>query len=430
MELQKSIVAILDQNNQIVGTGFVVGENRIVTCAHVVKLAGAGPGGMARVRFAVDKSERFGTVDADAFSPEDQDDVVLLRVSQTPGGAQILPLGNSRASVGKEFNAFGYAVIGKLQGIGARGQVISLVDGGRWLQLRSQEIDHGMSGGPAVDESQGAAVGMISWGKSAEWRRRNADTSLALSVETIRQHCKELPTPQPIANPFGERGRIEDAARYFVRQPVTREVFDELRKRQSVSVVGDTQSGKSSLLWYLTQMGPQALNRPPEDFAYVDLQLVRSEDEFFECLCEALGVAACRGFWFEKALRGRHIFLCLDEIEKMAWQGFTQEIRSELRGLADGSNAPLTLVIASRSPLARIFQDSAKMTSPLAGLCLQLSLPPFTLPEAIAFTRSRLEGTGHSLPDAAVETAWRASGGSAAALQKALHDVFETSKIL
>jgi len=33
MELQKSIVAILNDKNKIIGTGLVAGENLILTCA-------------------------------------------------------------------------------------------------------------------------------------------------------------------------------------------------------------------------------------------------------------------------------------------------------------------------------------------------------------------------------------------------------------
>ncbi len=388
MELQPGIVAILNNKNNIVGTGFLAGDRLILTCAHVIEQATGGLNEHVTIRFAVDGSEVIAQVES--FSPSYEQDVALLRVSQMPANAQILRLGNARTSIGRDFCAFGYASVGKLQGIGARGPVIDVVDNGTWLQLRSQEIDHGMSGGPVVDESQGAVIGMVSWGKTALERKRNADTSLALSVEAIRALCPELPAPGKIANPFGQRGRIEDPAHYFARQPITREVLDELRKRQSVSIVGETQSGKSSLLWYLTQMGPQLLNLPADDFAYFDLQLVRSEDDFFEFLCETLGVKTCRGYRLGQALRGRHIFLCLDEMEKMTWQGFTQDIRSELRGLADGSGAPLTLVIASRSPLARIFADAPDMTSPLAGLCTQLSFQPFTFKEAVELVRFRL----------------------------------------
>ena len=424
MELQNSIVAILNSRNKIVGTGFIAGNGLILTCAHVIVAAGLDE--EVNIRFAVDGTQAVAQVVK--TSPSYEKDVALLRMDSIPSGAKPLPLGPAASSLGHDFYTYGYAIVADVQGIGARGQIVDVVEQGQLVQLTSQEPDHGMSGAPVLDLARQVVIGMVSKGKDKPGKSgnvRNTWTTFATTTETLRALCPELPAPGKIANPFGQRGRIEDPAHYFARQPITREVLDELRKRQSVSIVGETQSGKSSLLWYLTQMGPQLLNLPADDFAYFDLQLVRSEDDFFEFLCETLGVKTCRGYRLSQALRGRHIFLCLDEMEKMTWQGFTQDIRSELRGLADGSGAPLTLVIASRSPLARIFTDALDLTSPLAGLCTQLSFQPFTLKEAVELVHFRLNGTGHGLPDDVVEAAWRESGGQAMALQKALHDAFE-----
>jgi hypothetical protein len=271
---------------------------------------------------------------------------------------------------------------------------------------------------------------MVRKGKSEpgkDGNLRGIFTTFATSVESIRAVAPQLVLRKPPENPFGDRGRIDDPARYFVRQPLTREVLDELRKRQSVSLVGDSQTGKSSLLCYLMRMGPQLLGRPACDFAYFSLELVRSEDEFFEYLCDELGLPPARGYKLERALRGRQVILCLDEIEKMTWQGFSHEIRSELRGLADGSSAPLTLVIASRKPLGQLFPDTPDQTSPLAGLCNQLTMPPFTAKEALALAHFRLNGSGFSLPDELVIEACRQASGHPAALQKALHNLFEAA---
>ncbi len=61
MDIKNSIVAILNTDNEIVGTGFVAADCLIVTCAHVVEQAKSPR--MVRVRFAVDNSERFAEVD-------------------------------------------------------------------------------------------------------------------------------------------------------------------------------------------------------------------------------------------------------------------------------------------------------------------------------------------------------------------------------
>jgi hypothetical protein len=221
------------------------------------------------------------------------------------------------------------------------------------------------------------------------------------------------------------RGRIKDMTRYFVRPQLTREVFDELRKGVSLSIVGEPQTGKSSLLWYIAQTGPQRLSRAGSDFVGFSLELIHSEDEFFEELCSQLGVPPSRGMKLVRALRGRKVVLCLDEGEGLLGQGFTLNVRRELRGLADEASAPLTLVIASRSPLGRLFPDSPELTSPLAGLCTQLNVQPFTLDEARALAQHYLIGTNITLPDTEIAAAWQRSQGHPAQLQQALKEVFD-----
>ena len=234
----------------------------------------------------------------------------------------------------------------------------------------------------------------------------------------------QAPREPNAVNPFGYKGKITDPALYLVRQPMTSMVFDELRKSVSLSIVGDSQTGKSSLLLHIIRAGPVELNRPASDFAYVDMELIRTEDDFFEMLCEKLGVSLQRGFRLERSLRGRKIVLCLDEVEKMTWQGFAHDLRSELRGLADGADAPLTLIISSRTPLDRLFSDSAVETSPLGGLCIRIDMPPFSQTEAEALVTSLLHDATTSLPPAGVLAAWKQSAGHPARLQQALRDAF------
>jgi V8-like Glu-specific endopeptidase len=52
MDIQKSIVAILNNKKKIIGTGFVAGENLILTCAHVVKHASSALNNQVVVRLA------------------------------------------------------------------------------------------------------------------------------------------------------------------------------------------------------------------------------------------------------------------------------------------------------------------------------------------------------------------------------------------
>jgi hypothetical protein len=422
--IESSTIRILNPTGKTVGTGFLVAPNLAVTCAHVIVAADAIDGDIIQIQFTNQTEKINALVKPGYWRDVNKGDIAFLHLDHVPDGIKPLPLGPAESCrPGSGFRSFGYATAGSIQGIHVNGTIDGYLPEHRLLQLQSPQANHGISGSLVWDEARGLVVGMITQGHRE--LGRNQETTFATPTERLLEICPELKPQARPENPFGDRGRIEDPERYFVRQPLTREVLDELRKRQSVSIVGDSQTGKSSLLWYITRMGPELLNRPTSDFAYFSMELVRSEDEFFEYLCDELGVPHCRGYKLEKALRGRQVILCLDEIEKMTWQGFSHDIRSELRGLADGASAPLTLVIASRSPLGQVFPDSPGMTSPLAGLCNQLSVPPFTPPEALALAHFRLNGTGASLPDSLVETSCRQANGHPAALQKALHDLYE-----
>jgi len=226
-------------------------------------------------------------------------------------------------------------------------------------------------------------------------------------------------------NPFGDTGRITDPARFFDREDLLRRIFEELEKGVNLSLVGAGQVGKSSLLEMVCAKGPPRLVLPEAAFAYLNLELVDNEHEFYEALCEALGVATSRGFQLTRALRGRRHILCLDEIEKMAWDGFTVGLRSHLRGLADGANAPLKLVIASRSSLDRLFPDSPELDSPLAGICRQLDVRPFAPDVVRTFLAERLGSAGVSFSEEQIADLLTRSGGHPARLQRAAADLYD-----
>ena len=229
-----------------------------------------------------------------------------------------------------------------------------------------------------------------------------------------------------IKNPFGMAGKIQDPRYYLMRQPLTHEIFETIGNGASISLTGASQTGKSSLLWYIAKTGPAVLDRPAEEFIYIDMQILHNDDDFFGYLCDELDIPVCRGYQLGRKLRGRKIVLCLDEFEKMKWKGFTPTVREELRGLADGNgkNQPFTLLIASRTPLDTLFNDNPDRTSPLANLCLSMKMPPFNLNEAEALTKLYLNGNSIKLPDDVVKHAWQQSGGHPQTLQVELKMAF------
>jgi len=255
-------------------------------------------------------------------------------------------------------------------------------------------------------------------------------TTHPLSSTPVNQQAP-TPTEAPAApalaelsqvNPFGDRGCIRDPARFFNRERELAEIFDELRKGSSLSLVGEAQVGKSSLLAMIAARGPQELQRDPADFITIDMQVIRNEAEFFDALCEKLGLGlTVRGLALDRALRGRQVVVCLDEIEKMTnRQCFSGEERTELRGHANGPDTPLTLVIASRSPLDMLFEDNPLRTSPLADLCRPYRrIGAFSQPTSDAFLMHRLQGNAVAFSARQRQMLHEQSGGHPGLLQAA-----------
>lgn len=225
-------------------------------------------------------------------------------------------------------------------------------------------------------------------------------------------------------NPFGAVGRIEAPEHFFDREELLRQIFEELDKGCNLSLVGESRIGKSSLLAMIGKSGAQRMRRPPDLFAYMSMEWVDDENDFYETLCEELQIECCRGGKLRRALKGSRRILCLDEIEKMTWNGFTERVRSHLRGLADGANAPLRLVIASRSPLDHLFPDSPGMTSPLAGICHKIDVKPFPKQIARQFLLQRLKGMGIHFTETQIQDLISQTEGHPAKLQEEAAKLF------
>ncbi len=110
--------------------------------------------------------------------------------------------------------------------------------------------------------------------------------------------------------------------------------------------MGADKVGKSSILEMVCQLGPERLRLPQEAFILVDMRNVDDEQDFFDALCEALKIKpVCRGSKFARALDGKCYILCIDEIDIMTNEAdFSGKERTQLCGLADGADTPLTLV--------------------------------------------------------------------------------------
>ena len=213
-------------------------------------------------------------------------------------------------------------------------------------------------------------------------------------------------------SPFSDVGRITDPARFFDREDLLRRVFDELGKHANLCLVGESQVGRSSVLSMICALGQQRMGLRSDAFAYLSIEWVDGEDDFYTAFSHVLGLnETLRGYNLRRALSGRRVVVCIDDVDMMEAQGIGIRVRSQLRGLADGADAPLKLVIASRLPLDRLFPDLPELDSPLAGICRHLTLEPFSPEVSRVFLAHRLDGTGVTFDESQIVALWTESMG-------------------
>ncbi|MBP7999869.1 MAG: serine protease [Chloroflexi bacterium] len=387
--LENSIVAILGEKGKILGTGFVVAGPFIVTCAHVVyKLTGD-----VMVRPHTHSETYLADIVALSSSQPKapgQKDVAVLR-PRAPWPSSLTPLTFSAglSLQDRPFITFGYPPAGAIRGLHARGVVRGRVldeTGLPFLQLDSKEVDHGMSGAPVVDVATQQVVGMVSGGFNLAESAKLRDLVLAVPGEIVQGF---LPGNKPVRreNPFGIRGRINDPTRFFGRQRELREIHNELRKHSSISLVGPSQIGKSSLLYTLYQTASTWLSDTTSVF--LDLQTILDEADFCSEILTRLGEAGDTLRQLKNTLRGRNLLLILDEVERLAEPDFNPRLHDLLRALAQEPH--FALCLASQRPLVNVFPArTTNGLSPFHNIFVEKTLGPFTEPEARTFLSQRL----------------------------------------
>ncbi|MCC4314813.1 nSTAND1 domain-containing NTPase [Streptomyces malaysiensis] len=227
-----------------VGAGFLVAEDLLCTCAHVVATAdGAEPPGPVEVDFPLLVGARPGPrVSATVESWRPQDDVAVLRLARELPGTEPLPLvGNDGEEWNRDVRAFGFPA-GASCGVNATGTLRGRQRADRLqLDLRTEgvRIGPGFSGAAVWDPQDDVVVGMaVARGKGVI-----ADTAYLVTTD-------QLIDPDLLQCPFRDLRRFEsEDARYFHgRENEVAKLVEALAVRPVTVLVGPSGSGKSSLL--------------------------------------------------------------------------------------------------------------------------------------------------------------------------------------
>jgi hypothetical protein len=227
-------------------------------------------------------------------------------------------------------------------------------------------------------------------------------------------------------NPFHTSGRINEPNLFFGRQRIAREICAELRKGCSVSIVGDSQMGKSSLLYHLYKTAPDWL--PDVTVEFIDLQSVLDEADLCETILSKLGESGDTLRALKRALNSRALILFLDEVERLAEDDFNPRLHDLLRSLAQEPH--FAMCLAAERPLAEVFPaQTAGGVSPFHNIFTLKNLDPFTETESREFIATRLANTPVSFSDREIERLLIESRGHPAALQAGAKALFEEKKL-
>ncbi|MDF5721115.1 MAG: ATP-binding protein [Rhizonema sp. PD37] len=220
---------------------------------------------------------------------------------------------------------------------------------------------------------------------------------LAAEQEKIKEIPNIVGRKNRIFNPFiPQHGRVENPQQFFGREREIQRVLEILNSGSSVALIGEEGIGKSSLLWMICQKAESFLESPRQS-VFVDLNEVDNEEDLYSTLCHEVGIPESTGYMLNRNLRQHKnkVLLALDNVGKMTRQGFSRQVRDKLRGLSEGSNAPLKLILGATLPLNDLFNDSHDegKTSPLAGICQEEHIQPWEEITTRAFISSRLAKT-------------------------------------
>ncbi|BAY12234.1 AAA family ATPase [Calothrix sp. NIES-2098] len=210
----------------------------------------------------------------------------------------------------------------------------------------------------------------------------------------------------------------------FGREREITRVFETLNSGSSVALIGEKKIGKSSLLKAIYQQAEHRLLKPRKTI-YLNLSLLFNDDDFYDELCNKVGIAVSKGRQLIRELQKQQLLLLLDEVQQMTWDGFTRELRQQLRGLADGqANPPLRLVIAASEHLDVLFPDSRDNPSPFQGVCIEELIQPWDENMVRGFIDSRLANTQVSFTEEEIIQLIQESGGHPQRLMYLCHRTY------
>ncbi|MEU1825808.1 trypsin-like serine protease [Streptomyces abikoensis] len=253
----RAVAQILDADGGVAGTGFAVAADTVITCAHVVRAAGHGPG--ATVWVAFPHANAAGHVQAHVlpgpWRPPGAQDIAVLRLKSAPPGMDVLSLGSAEGCRGHRVRTFGFPAQAPPGGHFGYAEAGDLLAGGNGagstlLQLTdANDITTGFSGGPVIDEMTGLVIGMVTSIAAPDRHLKGLSVAYATPTQVLREAWREL-VEQEVSPYRGlEPFTAEHSEWFHGRDAAVHGVLEALgTQRRLLLLLGPSGAGKSSLV--------------------------------------------------------------------------------------------------------------------------------------------------------------------------------------
>ncbi|WP_251058895.1 trypsin-like peptidase domain-containing protein [Streptomyces sp. ISL-87] len=253
--LLPAVAQVIGPNDQVAGAGFLVADGILITCAHVVRAAGSGPGERVRLVFphVNEACPVEGLVLDEPWRDPEAEDVAIVRLNSFPARLTPLPLGSASGCRGHQVRSFGFpaqAPEGGHFGFGVAGDLLPATESrGVHLQLTAaNDLTTGFSGGPVVDEVTGLVIGMLTEITAPDDHERGQGIAYVTPTQVLREIWPALSERDVYPYRGLESFTAEHAQWFEGRKDAVRQVLANVAEQRVTLLLGPSGSGKSSLV--------------------------------------------------------------------------------------------------------------------------------------------------------------------------------------
>jgi AAA domain-containing protein len=197
-------------------------------------------------------------------------------------------------------------------------------------------------------------------------------------------------------NPYLKRTPVRDSSKFINRNSELLEIYTYLNSAQSVWIIGERGSGKSSLLYQLTA----AQGSIPNKCYFLDMQRVLTSTEFyyeglkeFQRHYKSTDSQDSRKDFLETITSGEGVILCLDNFDTAIGNiNFDEGFFRTLTSLVESSK--LTLVVTSEFTPIELFESAEVPSSSFYNLFSTLYLNELSDIEALEFIKQPASNVG------------------------------------